>query len=712
MWRFLLAAAILTILIAGSAAAQIERNLGSRSRAVPLRPRQGERPRPPQTLKPQLPTAAQVAVARSIVVSCRGGARRIADRLALPKPEALPVPVKATVPAAPAAPPAAPSTQNVAEAPEAAGPAGKTVPAEASAEQKSRPGPLDEMAEASRRGRDKPGQTTAPEPPAKTKAEDGPAAPDTHAAGADEAAQAPAGESASGGGESGKGAAGGGDGAGQATPAAGAAESAKPADAGSAGAKEKPATGSAAQADEAKPATAAQEASAPADAPKAEGAAAGRTEASRSEPAARTTGTTAEEPPAEGRRSRRPNLIVTPRETESQKEEESPEGSADGSARHEETPAPAPAPEKSAGSAPEPPEPTPAQAPPAASEDGQAADGRSNEGGAADSAAKESDEAVQAGAEDARETLGWRRAHPPEQEPPPAEPPARGPSPRHSFDLPDTTLAQLDAGIAAAPKAEAGVFAALPAPSTVEPLILTALESPPAGSALSAGVTEQPNIELALPTGVLPSPRFELPRGLTEFSRGNHKRRQVALTFDDGPHPQFTSQLLAVLGYYDVPATFFVVGIQVQKYPQWLRMIHQAGHEIGSHTYDHFRITKLPASEKAYQVDELQSLVGGLVGVKPRFLRPPGGHLDGETTRFINSRGLAIALWDVSLNDLAGGRTSSGLLKSALTKVRPGSVILAHDGVQSTIDMLPELITKLRAEGYEFVTLSELAAGL
>ncbi|MCH7472903.1 polysaccharide deacetylase family protein [bacterium] len=207
-------------------------------------------------------------------------------------------------------------------------------------------------------------------------------------------------------------------------------------------------------------------------------------------------------------------------------------------------------------------------------------------------------------------------------------------------------------------------------------------------------------------------PQYDVSARIKVISRGNAKKTQVALTFDDGPHPEYTSQLLAVLDFYDVPATFFFVGVQAAKYPHWVKMAHQAGHEIASQTYDHFRMPKLPLEEKIYQIDEYQRLIEGLVGVTPRFLRPPGGQLDEETRELLAKRGMVTALWDVALNDTAAGKTAQELLRTTVRQVRPGSVILAHDGIQATIDTLPRLIEELRARGYEFVTLSDMAETL
>jgi len=226
------------------------------------------------------------------------------------------------------------------------------------------------------------------------------------------------------------------------------------------------------------------------------------------------------------------------------------------------------------------------------------------------------------------------------------------------------------------------------------------------------GTTNRAPTEPQLYFGEPMMPDWNIAAGITNLSRGNPRLKQVALTFDDGPHPEFTSQLLSVLDFYDVPATFFFVGVQAQKYPHWVKMTNQAGHELACHTYDHFRLPKLPREEKAYQIDEFQRLVENLTGVTPRFLRPPGGRLDAETGEMLAERGMVLAMWDVAINDTYEGKTKDDTLGAALKNIRPGSVVLAHDGIQATIDMLPELITILRAQGYTFVTLSEMAAGL
>lgn len=234
----------------------------------------------------------------------------------------------------------------------------------------------------------------------------------------------------------------------------------------------------------------------------------------------------------------------------------------------------------------------------------------------------------------------------------------------------------------------------------------------PARPELAIPGTRQAPLQPRLGDGPGGQPDFEVRGDLKRISRGNSRLHQVALTFDDGPHPEYTAQILTILDFYNAPATFFFVGVQASRYPEWVQMTSQQGHEIASQTYDHFRLPKLPQAEKEYQIDAYQDLVEELTGRRPRFLRPPGGQIDDASIELLARRGMVCALWDVALNDTTAGRTRDEMLEHALSEVRNGSVILAHDGVQATIDLLPELIERLREEGYELVTMSELASGL
>ncbi|OPX22576.1 MAG: hypothetical protein B1H03_04095 [Planctomycetales bacterium 4484_113] len=194
-----------------------------------------------------------------------------------------------------------------------------------------------------------------------------------------------------------------------------------------------------------------------------------------------------------------------------------------------------------------------------------------------------------------------------------------------------------------------------------------------------------------------------------ELRHGNPGLREVALTFDDGPHPLYTARILAILHYYRVPATFFMVGVQGARYPQWVKMVFQEGHEIGNQTYDHFRLVHLPYSEQVYQIEEFQRLIFKLTGVYPRFLRPPGGQYNAQTIELMNRNGLALGLWSVNSKDVADVDAET-MYRSILRDTENGSIILMHDGSPATLEMLPALIETLTRRGYTFVTMSQMLA--
>jgi peptidoglycan/xylan/chitin deacetylase (PgdA/CDA1 family) len=197
---------------------------------------------------------------------------------------------------------------------------------------------------------------------------------------------------------------------------------------------------------------------------------------------------------------------------------------------------------------------------------------------------------------------------------------------------------------------------------------------------------------------------------IKELRRGNPYLKEVALTFDDGPHPLYTARLLSILRYYRLPATFFLVGVQAERYPDWVQMIHQEGHEIGCHTYDHFRLVNLPLDEQIYQIEEFSDLISDITGKRPRLLRPPGGRYNHFTVELMNRNGMALGLWTINSNDTAPDCEERAMRRRVLEEVQPGSIILMHDGSEATIEMLPRLIETLLRRGYSFVTMSQMMA--
>lgn len=185
----------------------------------------------------------------------------------------------------------------------------------------------------------------------------------------------------------------------------------------------------------------------------------------------------------------------------------------------------------------------------------------------------------------------------------------------------------------------------------------------------------------------------------------------VALTFDDGPWPGQTEAILKVLSDRNVPATFFMLGSCVDRRPAVARAVAEAGHAVGNHTYRHTRLDTTTPATAEWEIRATNWAIAQATGVRPRWLRAPGGRLGGPAAGYIASSGMASALWTVDPQDWRAGVSSSDLADAVVGAARPGAIIVLHDGGgdrSATIRALPSIIDRLRAAGYEFVTLDEM----
>src|SRR5438093_1265958 len=139
-------------------------------------------------------------------------------------------------------------------------------------------------------------------------------------------------------------------------------------------------------------------------------------------------------------------------------------------------------------------------------------------------------------------------------------------------------------------------------------------------------------------------------------SRGPLPGHRVALSFDDGPDPRWTPRIAATLRRFDVPATFFVVGSQAVRYPDVLRALHREGFELGNHTFTHVELSALPGWERSFQISLTENAVAGIVGVRPRLIRPPYSSVPGALTRGQADAltGLAEKGYVIALSDFDG----------------------------------------------------------
>jgi peptidoglycan/xylan/chitin deacetylase (PgdA/CDA1 family) len=189
---------------------------------------------------------------------------------------------------------------------------------------------------------------------------------------------------------------------------------------------------------------------------------------------------------------------------------------------------------------------------------------------------------------------------------------------------------------------------------------------------------------------------------------------RVALTFDDGPHPQWTPRVLAALAAADVPATFFCMGRNVRDHGD----LHKGSvgrHELANHTFEHPDLGRLARDRCGEEIARTSELMERTYGSAPTLFRPPYGHLGGAALLAAAEAGLTTVLWSAQAREDLVAARPDGIVDDVAGQVRPGSIVLAHDTGPDdrliTIDRLPRVIERLRADGYTFVTVSDLLAG-
>ncbi|MBQ7474831.1 MAG: polysaccharide deacetylase family protein [Clostridia bacterium] len=193
------------------------------------------------------------------------------------------------------------------------------------------------------------------------------------------------------------------------------------------------------------------------------------------------------------------------------------------------------------------------------------------------------------------------------------------------------------------------------------------------------------------------------------FSKADDAPGKIALTFDDGPHPRLTEEILDVLSEYGVKATFFVVGENAEKYPLIVEREVREGHEIGNHTFSHRNVKTGSSGKIKKEITATEDAVFEAIEYRPRLFRPPEGKLGATAKRIAAELGYTVVLWSVDTEDWR--HRSAGEIEKAALSAGDGDVILCHDfisGGSNTAEALRRFIPKMLAEGYVFVTVSEL----
>ncbi|SDY67369.1 Peptidoglycan/xylan/chitin deacetylase, PgdA/CDA1 family [Micromonospora pattaloongensis] len=188
-------------------------------------------------------------------------------------------------------------------------------------------------------------------------------------------------------------------------------------------------------------------------------------------------------------------------------------------------------------------------------------------------------------------------------------------------------------------------------------------------------------------------------------------RKLVALTFDDGPRPEWTTLVLDTLERHRAPATFFMVGQRAQRHAPVVRG-RMNGHEVGNHTWAHRDLARTDPAEARTELRRAHDAIQEATGQGPSLLRPPYGHLGGGAVLAAAELGYHLVFWSQQMLEKHFHDDPGAQAREVVAKTQPGTILLAHDVGKPErlvgIRALPELIEGLRGRGYEFVTVSEL----
>lgn len=200
----------------------------------------------------------------------------------------------------------------------------------------------------------------------------------------------------------------------------------------------------------------------------------------------------------------------------------------------------------------------------------------------------------------------------------------------------------------------------------------------------------------------LPSPVFS-----SKFIRQASKDvKKVAITFDDGPH-FLTGKYIDILQTYDIMATFFLIGIQVEKYPNEAKKIIDEGYEIGSHSYNHKQLSKMSADSIENDFQKSLATIISIAKTDIRFFRPPFGDFNDTVIQTAKNHNLVTILWCVDPRDWQKDNPEQ-IAQHVIENAENGAIILLHEGRESTLKALPQIIEGLWEKGFEIVSLSEL----
>ena len=212
------------------------------------------------------------------------------------------------------------------------------------------------------------------------------------------------------------------------------------------------------------------------------------------------------------------------------------------------------------------------------------------------------------------------------------------------------------------------------------------------------------------------SPAAKLGRSAQDLRSVATSEKLVAITLDDGPDPKYTPTALRIAREHGVHFTFFLLGSHVEAHPDLAREILAEGHAIGNHTWSHRVMMGLTETENRAEIECCQRALERTCGATPKLLRPPKGRFDDTAAKVADTLGYQIVLWSVAVENHTT-KTPEAMTERVLSRVKPGAIILAHDGRprdlinrDRTMKALEILVTELQKRGYKLVTVPELLA--
>lgn len=193
---------------------------------------------------------------------------------------------------------------------------------------------------------------------------------------------------------------------------------------------------------------------------------------------------------------------------------------------------------------------------------------------------------------------------------------------------------------------------------------------------------------------------------------GDRSRPEIALTFDDGPHPRDTPSVLDMLAKHNVRATFFLIGQSAERHPRLVRQLHQNGHQPALHCYRHLPFPLESASGLHRQLNQSRTAIANACGISAesiRHVRPPYGFVTAKTLSLLERWGYRLVLWDVMpLHFLQPARQTIAQL---LERTAAGSIIVLHDGKghgAKVAEIVDVVVPQLKARGFKFVTIEQM----